>query len=163
MRQDPHFADAVIEYGHHLVHQGKLAFLSDAQSGVASVTYLITTGAKPLHLAGRVTMSVAGTAQLTEGLSAGADGVAIVPSFYNRVENRKMLSTFSRTPTGTAGGTALLAQNVPATPTVMPLGVRQGVEFKLLPNTKYLLTLTPGASANVTVDLDLYEESPGDR
>lgn len=159
MRTDSHGGNADIEYGHHLVHAAKVAFASDANTTVTSVVYLITVGAVPLHLSMRAIFTTIGTLKLTEGVTA-TDGSAIGWTAFNRIENpskRIPVSTISKTPTGVAGGVALPVHNVVANAPTVP-GIRVGIEYNLLPSTKYLVTLTL-ASGNANIEFEGYEEA----
>lgn len=160
MRQDPLGADAQIEYGHHLVHQSKLNYAADTSTTVTSVVYLITTGAKRLHLQMRALFSTAGSVVVTEAPTATPSGTDIAFAPLNRSDNpaaRKLLSVICKTPTGVSAGTALPAHYVQANNALMIPSVRSGTEYVLNPNTKYLVTLTL-ASGNASIGFEGYEE-----
>lgn len=159
MRTDPRGANVNIEYGRHLVHAGKLAFASDGNTGVTSVTYLLVTGALPCSLMMRIQSSTAGNIVLTEGVAATA-GSALPLTPFNRADNpatKKPLSVLTKTPTAVTGGVALPAEYFQAgIPQIIP-GLSPGAVFLLAPNTKYLITETL-ASGNIQNEFEVYED-----
>ena len=161
MRSDPHRATTEIEYAHHLVHAGLLAYISDVQAAVTSVVYGIRVGAIPLHVAIRALLSTGGSVVITEGLTSFIDGAVLPWTNYTRIDNpltKKPATIISRAPTSPVGGTALAPMNVPIS-LVAPeyLGVRPGVEFNLPAGGLYLLTLTLPSGAT-QIDFEGYEE-----
>ena len=157
-KADKYNFEGQVENAHFLSHMGKLRWLSDSNTGVTSVVYLIETGAKELHVAMRFALSTGGSVVITEGVTATRN--TILPSTsYNRVEPRdaEFKAIISKAPTGVSGGTALPAFYVPVdNKGQSQTSVRLGAEDILAPNTKYLMTVTL-ASGNTLLDIDMYE------
>jgi len=157
----PNNADAPMEYGRMLVQTGMLWYASDAGQAVAGpVTYSFQTGPKAVHLMGRIGISTGGTFQITEAptLTPGTN----IPFFQkNRVAaaTSKKAFTASKTPTGVSGGTVVGNVNIASdSKGNFHVGVMDGTEDILLPNTTYLVTITLLASGNYVFDLEAYEE-----
>jgi cobalamin synthase len=157
-KTDKYNFEGQVENAHFLSHMGKLRWLSDSNTGVTSVVYLIETGPKELHVVMRFAISTGGNVVITEAVTATRGGV-ILNTSYNRAEPRdqEFKAVISKTPTGVSGGTALPPFYVPVdNKGQQQTSVRLGAEDILAPQTKYLMTVTL-PSGNVLLDMDMYE------
>jgi hypothetical protein len=165
-RFDPHGAEALIDYFHHLSHQGKLYQASDYETGAGPFNYLLITGPKVFHAKLRISISTGGNVTITENLSAGTAGTNLPFTNYNRVMavvNPGLLLpgvTLSKSPTGLAGGVAFPPDYIPVNAINYPqVGINTGAEWLFLPNTKYSIVATLLASGNLNWDIEGYEEN----
>ena len=160
MKLEKFNAEVAANYGRHLSHAGKLWSASYQLTGTSLVMMLVT-GALQVQAMFRIAMSQGGSVVITEALAAGTPGTNLPFSNYNRCEpGRKFLSTLSVTPTGTSGGTALPTDYVPpVSQGNKQMSVMEDAVYTLLPNTKYLITLTPASSSLIQFDIDAYEET----
>jgi hypothetical protein len=160
-KQAPNNSSTEMEYSRFLVQSGLLFTYGDSGQAVAGpVLYLLTVGAKPLHIMRRISISTGGLMTITEAPTGWGGGAAMAIQPYNRMQALKgLLTSGLKGVTGGTGGAVVASDSVPVNPIGWAqAGLQSGAETILKPNTVYLLTLNLLASGNYTFDLDCYEE-----
>lgn len=167
MKTDFTLAQATIEYDHNKIHEGQLFSVGDIAVSIAagaSLYYLLTTGSKSLHL--RPARISSSSDSLKYEIFQGTNysgGSAVAVTNRNLNSRAKLLSSLTKSPTGTTEGTRILGDYLPGS-----VGVGQSRsgdasteqnELIVPPNTTLLVKFSNGSSgANlVTFSYNLYE------
>lgn len=161
-------ADAVheIDQGHQKIHAGLMFSFCDEVAGLvntAAVDYLIVTGAKAPHLIWEAFGDTAMRLQFYEASTTSANGAAQSVRNRNRGSASVPVTAIYKTPTITVVGDLLCQERDGSASTSSKVGgeVREGHEWILKVNTKYLIRVTSlsGASAslNFAIKFNFYE------
>jgi len=142
----------------HLITMGKIFFISKAAAALAtpSVTQW-KVGSKPVFFKALITASTRTTITIAENPVCSADGTASPVLNRNRsfADDTMAFKRFSA-PTVTSAGTIISTQILGVNGTTR--NVENDAISILKPNTNYLVTITPDAASDITVDLLFWEE-----
>ena len=155
-----------IEYSHYKVHDGQM-YSANYSFGITSASNLdimvIVADDEP-----HITFEVAGTGQalvtMYEGITSSANGTSIPVYNFNRESANSTTLAFFRGSTWSTNSEITLKQYVMpggATPVTRVGGAtRQGTEWELSPNEKYLFRIAnqAGTTNTVTFNSEFYQE-----
>lgn len=148
----------------YLAYIGKLHYISNYFSSVennAVVNMLYVTGSKSVRIVSEAAST--GTAKLEtfDGTIVSNNGTEVIVTCMNRNIEYNVETKVYHTPTVTASGTAMRVGLLPGGSGPKSSGgtVREGAEWTLKPNTKYLIRVTnlSGNTADITVVNNFYE------
>jgi hypothetical protein len=170
MKLDPYGANTEAEYAHYLSHIGALYSLTDYAAAIAIATpklYQVKTGANELHLEFAYVALTSGLLEFADVTGFTTDGSPLVPLCYNRKPNfaKPLTVVIYKDPTVPAGAGTSFFKAVPAAYNVAGNRsgfLRDGAEFNLAPNSRYLFRFTTDADGNKGfLTLSFYEPPLG--
>lgn len=165
-------AKPTVDIAHHRIHEGNHFIVHKIVLGIPVATpkyFLIipppvVPGAMTveIHIIFEVDSNVGGTLFFFENPTITANGTALPPINNNRRSTTTSLSQVFEDPTVTADGTPLFQEIGGNATTGIDLGEfeRNDEEFILNPTAIYILKFTPLAIADITMELNWYDNRP---
>lgn len=161
-----------LDIAHHRIHEGNHFVVHKVTLAVpiAPPKYylIIPPPVQPggtiieMHLIFEIDSDVGGTLEFFEGSTITANGVPLDIINNNRRSTTTSLSQIFEDPTVTSDGTILFQERKGTALTEAELGEfdRNDEEFILHQNDNYILKFTPLAAANITMELNWYDNRP---
>lgn len=148
---------------HHLVHEGKLFMGNNTLTSAGLVYYMVHAKSNTVHARFTMATSASATVVIYEGGTVSATGSTITARNQNRnySDAHGIIDLYAQ-PTVTANGTRLISATVGAGGAQRIGGVEQTTEWCLKPNTTYLISITPSASADMTNGVEFYKQETYD-
>ena len=163
MCADPSGVDVSLPFDVHLVNIGYLYFASYAVRASAALRkFMITVGAKELHLSMRLKSGLATPLTLLEGVIPSVNGSALSLRNHNRSYKDDDLLTKMYFGSTYSGGTVIRSNQAGfgTTPGLADSGEGDGgSNYVLKPNTSYAFEFTPDAATDTVWIATFYEEN----
>ena len=161
-----------IDIAHHRIHEGNHFLVHKVSLALAALVpkhfLIIPPPLQPvgstveIHLIFEIDSDVGGTLEFFEGSTVTANGVALDIINNNRRSTSTSLTEVFEDPTVTVDGTKLFQERIGTATTPIEIGEfdRDDEEIILNPNFLYTLKFTPLAAANITMELNWYDNRP---
>ena len=145
----------------HLIDEGKMYFYTFLTRGTAAVRVLrIKTGDEYVWFSGVISSGLATPYNILENVTINGDGTPVVlRNAKRRYGDNKCLARIYTGSTYTGGVNIKGSQaGFGTSPGQAQSGKDEGFSYELLPNTEYIIVMTPDAITDTTIDILITEE-----
>jgi len=162
MLRDSRGAIVFIDWRHYLIHAGR-AFSARERTTTGSILeYLIETGALELHITPTVKASLACPIDYLANVTVSVSGTSIPIINRNGLSKNTFITKIYRGPTYTGGVVFLPDQAGFGTNPGQsaPGELFANIELVIPPFSKYVMKITPSATATLVMEAEMYEIDP---
>lgn len=149
-----------IDEEHNEIHEGHMFDACELATLTIGTTrdYLITTGAKSVHMKYSVTADGKGKVGIYENSTTSAPGGAMILNNRNRQSTGLAVATVNTAPTVTGIGT-LMCEELFGSSVISGGGTRADNEWILQKNMKYIIRVTATVAIDFSIKINFYEET----